>query len=871
MNAADPAFDSARRELRSRLEAWRLEMARARLIDGAARFSAYAVVALALIAVLARAAPTPPWARWLFFLGGAAALFSGFFRFLLKPWLDSNASAAINLAEAVYPDLRECLRSAWDLAEKPLPPRSSSELSVLHLGQTIEALSMLPHRPLASPELRLATRRALLAAAPALLLLARLAPGISWRAILCPWTAPSLEALLTIRPGDAIVNEGGEVRISASWTRSSPLERDAADLKLWVRDDGTWGRRDWSMKRPEEVARDFPSISRPLDYELRWQGITSLRYTIRSAAPPRFKSMSVAIIRHGRTVERTLEAGETLTAPKGSFLRFAGLPDGDISSAELVVSGAPAPRAMRRAGGSFQAEIRALRDATFSFRLRSADGRRNPDPIQYDLKVVADHPPLIELLWPDRPLAAQPGAKIQILYRATDDFGLREIALLIDAPGQPHETRPLALFNEEKLRVLDEYSWDLTGLPAQEIGFQLEAVDDAGQKSFSSKGMLRIVDFATRHDRSTALLKETAERVEALSQAASQAARDFEGGKTPAARTDGNKFLQSYAGAEQAMAALSRALASDPYARPEFREQTQALAAQFSSLHSDATAAAAAGAAGDSNAARSALDPVQGLANKSLATLRAAQSAESFDRWRQSLKNIEDKSRALADEIARLRAAGKTSHGTSSFRARLDEILGQLRREMAALAKTISRLPQASESSSAGSSAQPLPLGEALRGFSELEKALAAGDLSRAEEIARRLSQTLADIDKTLAQSSPSAGSSGWAEQEKARLDAIEASWSAAERAQEKAVAAAQGPAQSRLSQLVKAERELIENLAAKQGLIVSSAATRVPWMPPPPLLRMRGALAPLPLAASSQAAAASSADHSTSAIPALW
>ena len=843
--AQDPVIDPLRRQLRSRIDRWARELAWARLLDGGARLAADVVIALALIALAARLLPMPPWARWGVFLAGLAGLGTGARRLLLKPWLASNSSAAITLAEEAYPDLREYLRSAWDLAQKT-PPRSSSDLRSLHIGQTVEALSVLPHRPLSPLGLRLPTRRSLLAAAPALLALARLAPGISWRTLLCPWTAPSLEAILAIRPGDVVVNEGGSARVSASWKRSSPIAQDEAGLGLWVRDGGTWRRRDWSAKRPGELARDFSSISRPFDYELRWQGIASRRYAILLAAPPRFKSVSVAVVRRGRTAERPLEAGETLVAAKGSALRFVGLPDGDISSAELAVSGEPAPLRMRRAGGAFKAEIRALRDETFSFRLRSPDGRRNPDPLQYALKVVADHPPSIELLWPDRPLAAQPGAKIQILYRAADDFGLRDIALLIEAPGRTRETRPITLFKEEKLSVLDEYSWDLKGLPAGEIGFQLEAVDDAGQKSLSSKGLLRVVDFAARHERSTALLKEAAGRVETLSQAASRAARDFESNKTPSARIDETKFLQSYDGAEEAMKALSRALLSDPYARPEFREQAQSLAAQFSSLHSDAAAASAAGAAGNFNAARDDLEPVQGLANKTLAALQAAQNAESLDQWREGLKNIQDTSRALADEIARLGASEKTSRGTPESRARLDEILARLRREMAALAATISKLPQATAASAAGNSVQPLPLREALRGFSDLEKALAAGDLSRAEALAKRLSQSLAEIDKTLARASPIGGSSGWAEQEKARLAAVEASWSAAERAQEKAVAAAQGPSQSRLSQLVKAEGDLLKDLAARQGLIVSSAEARGPWMPPAPLLRMRGVLAEL-------------------------
>jgi soluble cytochrome b562 len=116
----------------------------------------------------------------------------------------------------------------------------------------------------------------------------------------------------------------------------------------------------------------------------------------------------------------------------------------------------------------------------YSIKVKDALGFENPDPVQYQIRLIPDKYPEGEILSPTQDLEVSGNEIIPILYTAKDDFGITTVRLSYQMGGAE---RFIPLKNNGRGRSLgpETFKWDLTGLaltPEDRVVYRLEVWDN---------------------------------------------------------------------------------------------------------------------------------------------------------------------------------------------------------------------------------------------------------------------------------------------------------------------------------------------------------------------------------------------------------
>jgi hypothetical protein len=124
------------------------------------------------------------------------------------------------------------------------------------------------------------------------------------------------------------------------------------------------------------------------------------------------------------------------------------------------------------------------RDGTYApfyrVQCRTEDGRTDPAPIVYQLKINPDQPPTIALIAPERDLDLPANAVVPLLAEAADpDFELGPINLVVQRKGKVIARETLSQGKQKAIRVQHDLSLKPLALePGDEISFFLTAQDN---------------------------------------------------------------------------------------------------------------------------------------------------------------------------------------------------------------------------------------------------------------------------------------------------------------------------------------------------------------------------------------------------------
>lgn len=813
-------------ELERRVRIWRGEYLRRAFCDGAVRIFGGALAAAAGLAWADRAFALPQGLRWAALAAGALAFIWGIYRFWAAPAIDFRWEAVFSAAVRRHPSLGDYLRSAWELRQAQAASHTSDELRRAHLERTETLLRDVPEAPLFS--LRL-TRGALSCAAAAALAgasLPRLSGSPSWERVLAPWRDVPLERYLDIEPGDAQTAWGEDVALNVRWRAAAPPGRDRLQLSLRLEGPDGWRPARWDRVNETEASFTAEGLSAPLRYRLVWRDLQSRVYRLSPVSLPELESLRARV--HGPDPSvAALTAAEPLSVLRGTMVTLSGKPNQVLAGAWMRLSTLPSPVAMKASpSGEFEASLVVSEDAILRFELETPDGRRAVSSAAYALKAVPDQPPKIELLSPVEPLAASPQDSIPVAYQASDDGGLARISLLVRARGLPQ--REIALERPgAKREVGGEYSWDLSGLPFGKLEFQLKAVDNGSppQAGLSAVGVIELADFAAGHAETQAQwakaeqsLKSLAEREDAARQKLAQGAlAERELAELPKAWND----------AAADFSAWRKAMDADPYANPGLSQaaRTQAEGLEQAAKR-DLPEALRAGKAGDAALAQKKHAQLAARARQALQLLsegRKLQGLQDFyaeaGRMSQAGSDLESQ----LDALSRRGASGADKEALEKLKTGLDK----LQRQMDALQKTLASLPTVDPKSAESQSRKTyeLPLQAAREQADALSRALAKGDYAAAAEIARRLSESLAQMQRALGQAASDAAGSGQPHQASERLAKAQALWAQAVEEQTKVLEQTRSLEQKRVEQKLAAQKDLLAELARRQEVLVSSAA----------------------------------------------
>jgi len=204
-----------------------------------------------------------------------------------------------------------------------------------------------------------------------------------------------------------------------------------------------------------------------------------------------------------QTVEHT---NGDIAALKGTGVRIETRVLEPLQTASLVTSTGSRYAMTVRDQTLLQAELSLSDPGTYFIEGEGSDGRRRAEPKSHRIVVDVDLAPLVAMLTPVQDVEIAAEGSLPLSYEASDDFGIREVAIIYQLDGQDHEVRVQSITADGKRKVLGEYEWiiaDMDFQSGQRIPFYLQVTDNdeiaGGKTGRSEMRVLEIYSARNEH------------------------------------------------------------------------------------------------------------------------------------------------------------------------------------------------------------------------------------------------------------------------------------------------------------------------------------------------------------------------------------
>jgi len=413
----------------------RQALGRARMARAAGRIlmvGGAVVVALALLDNLFR---LPAWARIVLLPGGAAvwgiATVLEVRRLLRADASDDAVAVRIEQSSGVSDN---SLINALQLGrEKPAGGLAGAIVqSVVTKGAAVAGRV----RPSRVVDLRRVRRSLLLGAVAVLAVVAYAAVfGDHFRNAVARYARPTAfvppvsSTLLEVSPGDAAVMRGEDLTVRIE--RVDPLPSTARIL----------AGRDGDLE-PSEMRFDgrsfsfrYESVDAPFEYRVEANDASTRIHRVSVIDPPAVKRLDLTY-RYpdylGLPERKVEDAGGEIRAIVGTRVLVTAAFNQPIRSARLQVGdGRAAGMLLAGDGLTGSREITVRATDVWRIRAETRDGLGTPNPPRRRIVALPDEPPVVEVLRPDADVTVTLPARVPVVVRARDDFGLAGIDLVV--------------------------------------------------------------------------------------------------------------------------------------------------------------------------------------------------------------------------------------------------------------------------------------------------------------------------------------------------------------------------------------------------------------------------------------------------------
>ena len=260
--------------------------------------------------------------------------------------------------------------------------------------------------------------------------------------------------------GSLTVPQGAAVALEARCSGLVP-----ASGTLMIRPQvGSWERLVMPAGEGQKFAYRFEQALRGFTYRVRLGDATSEVYAVRVVPPPHVVR-TLARLRfpaYTKLADKEVDSLQ-LEVPEGTEVALELGCDKPLQAAAVVQEGEGGPVTPMR----LDADGRAARMAwtvkesfPFHFRWTERDhGFVYDGDVTYFIRVVPDMPPDIELVSPAEDDKATVEKKLAIRYRAADDYGIAQAAIVYALNGGPEQRRPIGTFDKPSLE--EQRVWPL--------------------------------------------------------------------------------------------------------------------------------------------------------------------------------------------------------------------------------------------------------------------------------------------------------------------------------------------------------------------------------------------------------------------------
>jgi hypothetical protein len=422
-------------------------------------------------------------------------------------------------------------------------------------------------------------------------------------------------------------------------------------------------------------------------------------------------------------------------------------------------------------GQELQGEMLVMQPGAYSVEIEDTHSLKNPRPPRYTVQVQPDLTPTVTIIEPQEGLEVDETTALQVHYKAEDDFGLQNAALVYFGAGSVEKRIPLHSGRFEHRQVQETFIWDMHQwlLPESDtVQMYVEVYDNdtisGPKKGVSETLTLKVRNRGREHEAFEKLQEHIAEEVLDVLADHLDLSAQLEEWRERAAMGESptpealdkaqEQQRQSMERVDEVAQQIEQALArvqNDPYSTYETFADLQAMQRNMSHLQSalmtplqQSMQALTPQEASPEQLAR----PAQQLEDvlrelERLATLseNVASGEKMQDLLRLGTKMMEQQNALLAalDNLPKNFQGGQVPPD-------LQRMMDQLNALMQELMNAVAQLPTTLSDEFLNRQLNSLPLADMQRQLQQLQEKLMAGDLEGARQLAADLLKTLSTM-----------------------------------------------------------------------------------------------------------------------------
>jgi hypothetical protein len=315
----------------------------------------------------------------------------------------------------------------------------------------------------------------------------------------CGW-----ERYFSVEPGNGTYAPGSSVAVivrSAGRMSGEPVLRIRSSDERWRREAMTPQQTGAFLFRIEQ-------LTDRVDYAVTWGDGETPVFSLVPRASPQAGGFTLRYRYPAYTgmPPQAVEGTPNVTGIAGTRVEIRGRCNREIRRAR-VVTGQGTVYPVQTDGANIAWQMTLARSGTYRLLLEDGDGMTDPAPPVYDIAVVPDRVPNIEIVSPKEDLLVAPGAEIPLIVRAEDDFGVGGIDLVYQRRDGTAGRVAIAGGRTARAGVY-EYLWRLEQLrlaPGEQVRYYVTACDNdtvSGPKTTATAAQsLEVADSVKEHER----------------------------------------------------------------------------------------------------------------------------------------------------------------------------------------------------------------------------------------------------------------------------------------------------------------------------------------------------------------------------------
>ncbi len=463
-----------------RLRRFRLRQKQVALFEGLFLFvQAAAVLALLLVPAYALGARDPVF-RWLLTLGGLGGIAFVLLRHVIPPLyhltIRRNQPTLDRVALQIggrMPQMRDELSNALQIVREAEAQESpSKDLAWAAFWQIAERVEPI-HFEKALDTSRLKQRgvAALGLTAVAVLLLMLFPPRFhhAMEMFLAPWKDPFASRIrFEISPENAEILAGESVQIRARVFGIQPRK-----TLLRVSYQNGKIKETFPLRRDGDgsFSHRLENVTEPFAYRVQADGYISPSFEIRVIDLPDVRNLQLTVRppRYTQLPEQTLEpnVGNLQVLP-GTRVKVEVQTNKSVERAGLVFANGDT-LFLQQDGEGYSGRFRVSRENTYFVTLQDERGHSNPNPIKYQIKLVQDQNPVVQIVFPGEDVDIDESMRVRLGIVGEDDYGFSDLilhyVLYRGGPLPMEDSGAVRIpFQAEQGRLQAEYDWDLAAL-----------------------------------------------------------------------------------------------------------------------------------------------------------------------------------------------------------------------------------------------------------------------------------------------------------------------------------------------------------------------------------------------------------------------